>query len=124
MPVRQQVKGIGTSKGESPDIYDDGYLRIEHKNYYISCGGVPVTLRRSEFLIVSRLARNPERIVSAGDLWSHIWNGKKPVNLVSLHAYIYTLRRKLIPYDIQIETMVHVGYRLVNKRIQSEWKVS
>jgi two-component system KDP operon response regulator KdpE len=119
MPVRDQLQGLVAHESESPDVFDDGYLHIEHKNYYISCGGVPVTVRRSEFLIVSRLARNPGRIVSAEELWSHIWNGKKPVNLVSLHTYIYTLRRKLEPYDIHIETMVHVGYRLISKGIRS-----
>jgi two-component system KDP operon response regulator KdpE len=119
MPVRENAQQLAPSKSASPDIYDDGHLRIEHKNYYVSCGGVPVTVRRSEFLILSRLARNPGRTVSAEELWSHTWGGKKPLNMMSLHAYIYTLRRKLEPYDIHIETMVHVGYRLISRRVQS-----
>jgi DNA-binding response OmpR family regulator len=37
----------------------------------------------------------------------------KPVNMESLHVYIYRLRNKLNPHRLQIETMVNVGYRLI-----------
>ena len=48
------------------DIYDDGFLRVEHKNYYVACGGSPIKLPRTEFLIFSRLTRTPNRIVATG----------------------------------------------------------
>ena len=95
------------------DVYDDGFLRVEHKNYYVSCGGTPVKLPRTEFLIFSRLARTPDRIVPAEELWSSVWGGGKPLNSESLHVYIYRLRTKLGGFGMQIETMVNVGYRLV-----------
>jgi len=47
------------------DAYDDGYLRIEHQNYYVTCGDRPLKLPRGEFLLLSRLARCPERIVNS-----------------------------------------------------------
>jgi DNA-binding response OmpR family regulator len=53
------------------DVYDDGYLRVEHQNYYVSCGGQILKLPRTEFLILSRLARTPERIVRSEDLWEY-----------------------------------------------------
>ena len=74
------------------DIYDDGFLRVEHKNYYVACGGSPLKLPRTEFLIFSRLARTPNRIVTTDDLWSSVWAGNKPLNTESLHVYIYRLR--------------------------------
>ena len=95
------------------DVYDDGYLRVEHKNYYVACGGQALKLPRTEFLILSRLARSPERIVTAEDLWEYAWGNDKPVNMESLHVYIYRLRHKLNPHRLQIETMVNVGYRLI-----------
>jgi two-component system alkaline phosphatase synthesis response regulator PhoP len=95
------------------DIYDDGYLRVEHKNYYVACAGQSLKLPRTEFLIFSRLARTPERIVTAEDLWQYAWGTDKPVNTESLHVYIYRLRNKLIPYNLRIDTMVNVGYRLL-----------
>jgi len=95
------------------DIYDDGFLRVEHKNYYVACGGTPLKLPRTEFLIFSRLTRTPDRIVTAGDLWESVWGADKPLNTESLHVYIYRLRAKLATFGLQIETMVNVGYRLL-----------
>jgi DNA-binding response OmpR family regulator len=99
--------------GSNDEIYDDGYLRVEHRNYYVSCGGTPLKLPRTEFLIFSRLARTPDRIVTAGDLWESVWGNNKPLNTESLHVYIYRLRAKLTAFGLQIETMVNVGYRLL-----------
>lgn len=95
------------------DVYDDGHLRVEHKNYYVACGGHALKLPRTEFLIISRLARSPERIVTAEDLWASAWGAEKPLNIESLHVYIYRLRNKLLPQNILIETMVNVGYKLI-----------
>ena len=100
------------------DIYDDGFLRVEHKNYYVACGGSPLKLPRTEFLIFSRLTRTPNRIVTADDLWSSVWGGNKPLNSESLHVYIYRLRAKLTDFELQIETMVNVGYRLITSKSQ------
>ena len=98
------------------DIYDDGFLRVEHKNYYVACGGSPLKLPRTEFLIFSRLARTPNRIVTADDLWCSVWGDNKPLNSESLHVYIYRLRAKLSDFELQIETMVNVGYRLLTSK--------
>ena len=95
------------------DVYDDGYLRIEHDNYYVTCEERQIRLPRTEFLILSRLARTPGRVVSAEDLWEYAWGNNKPLNSESLHVYIYRLRSKLMPYKISIDTMVNVGYRLL-----------
>ena len=98
------------------DIYDDGFLRVEHKNYYVACGGSPIKLPRTEFLIFSRLTRTPNRIVTADDLWCSVWGDNKPLNSESLHVYIYRLRAKLADFELQIETMVNVGYRLITSK--------
>jgi len=100
------------------DVYDDGYLRVEHKNYYAACEGRSIKLPRTEFLIFSRLARTPNRIVTVEDLWSSVWGSDKPLNSESLHVYIYRLRAKLAAFGPQIETMVNVGYRLIPSKTQ------
>ena len=108
-----------TTKLDSPkaiqneDVYDDGFLRVEHRSYYVACGGTALKLPRTEFLIFSRLVRSPDRIVAASELWESVWGANKPLNTESLHVYIYRLRSKLAPFGLQIETMVNVGYRLI-----------
>jgi DNA-binding response OmpR family regulator len=117
----QYSVGPHSATGEDasrPAVYDDGHLRVEHDNYYVSCEGQSIKLPRAEFLIVSRLARNAERFVRAEELWRFAWGEKKPFNPVSLHVYIYRLRAKFAPYNIQIETMVGVGYRLSTAEVQ------
>jgi len=94
-------------------VYDDGHLRVEHDNYYVTCDEEVLKFRRAEFLLLSRLARNAERIVKVEELWRHAWGDAKPYNAESLHVHVYRLRNKLAPFGVQIETMVNVGYRLV-----------
>lgn len=100
-------------RNTNENIYDDGYLRVEHDNYYVSLDGKSLKLPRKEFLIMSRLARNPERIVASEEIWQHAWGQRGPFNAESLHVHIYRLRRRLEPFGLYIETMVNVGYRLV-----------
>jgi DNA-binding response OmpR family regulator len=109
-PLRSHGRA-GRATGE-PSVYDDGRLRVEHDNYYIACDGQKLQLPRKEFLIVSRLARNVERIVAADEIWRAAWGAGADFNAESLHVHIYRLRRKLAAYDLTIETMVGVGYRL------------
>lgn len=112
LPERS-IAGRESPQQVTGDVYDDGYLRVEHENYYVSCGGNPIRLPRTEFLIFSRLVRTPERIVTSTQLWEHVWGVTKPVNAESLHVYIYRLRNKLTSCNLTIDTMVNVGYRLL-----------
>jgi len=43
---------------------------------------------------------------------------RQPLNSESLHVYIYRLRAKLAEFELQIETMVNVGYRLITSKSQ------
>lgn len=106
--------------GSLGDVYDDGVLRVEHKNYYVSFAGQSIKLPRTEFLIFSRLTRTPNRIVPAEDLWEYAWGTDKPLNAESLHVYIYRLRSKLLPFELHIDTMVNVGYRLAIEDVRPE----
>ena len=111
--VRTEIADAQVQSPSVDDVYDDGYLRIEHKNYYVACAGRSIRLSRTEFLIISRLARSVERAVSTQDLWNYIWESRKPLNAESLHVHIYRLRNRLLPYQLHIDTMVNVGYRLL-----------
>src|SRR3954463_16260798 len=72
-----------------PEVYDDGRLRVEHQNYQVWCSGKLVKFPRTEFLIISRLAKANDRFVTAEELWRTAWARRKRFNPVSLHVYIY-----------------------------------
>jgi DNA-binding response OmpR family regulator len=95
------------------DVYDDGYLRVEHNKYYLACDGQPIYLPRTEFLLISCLVRSAGRVVTSEDLWYCARDTDKPLNSESLHVFVYRLRRKLLPFKLRIDTVVNVGYRLV-----------
>jgi DNA-binding response OmpR family regulator len=44
----------------------------------------------------------------------------QPVNAESLHVYIYRLRKKLAHFNLVIDPMVNVGYRLLLNRREIE----
>jgi DNA-binding response OmpR family regulator len=92
------------------DVYDDGNLHIEHDNYFVSCRGEQISLSRKEFLIISRLVRNPGRIVTYNNIWQHAWGENSEFNSGALRVHVNHLRQKLGSYGIRIESMVNVGY--------------
>ena len=101
-------------------VYDDGYLRVEHDRFYVSCGGQPLwRLSRREFLILSRLARGAGRPVTKEEIWACVWGDAAVFNSGNFRVHIANLRRKLAPFGLDIVAMVHVGYRL-EKSV--EWK--
>lgn len=104
---------IGDAISNCRDFYDDGYLRIEHFNYYISCGGKQVSLNRIEFLVASILALHPNCFVAKNEIWNYIWSESKPLNQKSLKVTIHHLRRRLGAYDVVIQSKFGFGYRLV-----------
>jgi len=107
-PFEKKVLARGAYKA---NVYDDGFLRIEHENYYVACGGRRVSLPLKEFQIFSRLARNADRVVTSEEIWRCAW-GEAPFNSLSLRVHIHRLRRTFHAFGIRIESMVGVGYCL------------
>ena len=103
-----------------PDVYDDGFLRIEHNAYYVSCNGTNLYLPRKEFLILSRLARNVDRIIPTQVLWEYAWGEHEPFKQVTLRVYIYHLRQKLSPFGLTIKSLISVGYSLCAPQSRQE----
>ncbi len=96
-------------------VYDDGSLRIEHNSYYIACNGRIITLARKEFLIISRLARSSDRIVTSEEIWRYAWGDGAAFNAQSLRVHIHRLRHRLAPFRVKIDSMINVGYRLTTE---------
>jgi DNA-binding response OmpR family regulator len=109
-----QVERIKAQPHEEADVYDDAWLRIEHKNYYVACGGEHVYLRRKEFLIISYLARNIGSIVPDLEIWTHAWSASSPFNYIAFRVTVHRLRRTLKPYNIRIKNSPNNGYELVS----------
>lgn len=101
-------------KAES--VFDDGYLRVEHENYYVAIGGERLKLARAEFQLISILTREKDCYVPAEIVWRNLWNEPKPLNAKSLRVIICGIRRRLAPYGIRVESTMNVGYRLLSTK--------
>src|ERR1043166_2110292 len=89
--------GEAAAGGEG-QVYDDGILRIEHDNYYVACRGQRVFMPLKNFLLLSRLAKNPGRLVTVHELWHDVWGNNESLNRDTLRVHIYRLRQKLAPF--------------------------
>src|SRR5262245_11403521 len=104
---------LGDNSSNESDVYDDGYLRVEHNRFYVTCASRPLYhLTRKEFLILSRLVRDAGRPVTKEEVWNHAWGRNAAFNYNTFRVQIASLRRKLSPFELDIIAVVHVGYRL------------
>lgn len=116
MTVRtmQGAEGAGSYQvgGAEEEVYDDGCLRVEHNNYYATCRGERMQFTRAEFLLLSRLVRNPDRVVKSEELWQNVFGDARPYNADSLHVQMYRVRKRLSPFGISVTSMPNVGYSI------------
>lgn len=118
LEVKQTDAPLTSSPSAEDDVYDDGYLRIEHQRFYVTFAGRPFyDLARKEFFILSCLARHFGRAVRAEEVWQAAWGDGLTTNPHTLRVHVATLRRKLAPYGVDILAVVHVGYRLVHATV-------
>lgn len=96
----------------SKNIYDDGFLRVEYENYYLSCKNQMIKLTRGDFLVTSFLVKNIENYVPADTIWEFLWGKSKPLNFESLKVHLSRIRQKLSPFGIRIENKPNCGYKL------------
>lgn len=103
-----------SSAPKEEEVYDDGYLHVEHQRFYVTFAGRPLyDLTRKEFFILSRLARQFGRAVHAEEVWQAAWGDGVTANLRTLRVHVATLRRKLAPFGLDVPAVVHTGYRLI-----------
>ncbi len=77
--------------------------------------GKRLSLSKTEFELLSRLARSPERVFSRSDLLDAIWGDDSAVTDRSVDAHIKSIRKKLLTLGANpsmIESVRGVGYRL------------
>lgn len=107
--------------GQTPPqemVFNHGALKINLAARDVVLQGRHVDLTPTEFTLLSLLAQNAGRVLTRGELISHVWGAENRASLESLKLYIYYLRRK-VERDPQkpefILTSRGVGYRFASK---------
>lgn len=79
----------------TPDILSVGTLSLNRSTYELVCGGKIQTLSGKEFQVMEMLMRNPNAIVTAEQLITHIWGWNTNVDTSVVWVHISNIRKKL-----------------------------
>jgi DNA-binding response OmpR family regulator len=72
----------------------------------------PLTLTKSEAIVLEALLRTPGRIMTKAALAQRAATDDEPASDNSVEVYIYRLRRKIEPAGLEIKTVRGLGYLL------------
>ncbi len=101
------------TNGETIEIHD---LLIDPSRHEVRLKGKPLALTRSEFDILTILARKPGRVFSRYEIVDLLHGGQYIVSDRAVDVQITYLRKKLGPCKHYIETVRGVGYRFKDTR--------
>ena len=91
-------------------------LYTDSKERFIKNDKVPLT--RREFDIVSLLASHPNKIYSIEEIYNYLYPQNSDALLRSVSEYIYQIRQKLKPYQLNpIKTLYGGGYQWVESKV-------
>jgi DNA-binding response OmpR family regulator len=98
-----------TSPTATPDA-----LRLDARARAVVQGDRRVLLTRHEFLLLECLLRAQDTATTRADITRYAWPDKDDINPASVNLVISRLRKKLDAgrFDVWIETVAGVGYRL------------
>ena len=111
--VRAVMRRSEENKGKT---YEDDQLVIDFDDIRVSCLGARVKLTNKEFMLLSALARSPDRVISRQQLLDSVWGYSYYGDARTLDVHIRRLRQKLGDCGDCIETVVGVGYRFVGSK--------
>lgn len=93
-----------------------GELTVDAGSRVATLGGRPLKLSHKEFALLARLASEPDRVFTRGELLRDIWDWPPHMRTRTLDAHASRLRRKLRAFDLStswIDNEWGVGYRLI-----------
>lgn len=98
----------------TPDILSVGALSLNRSTYELVCGGKIQTLSGKEFQVMEMLMRNPNAIVTAEQLITHIWGWNTNVDTSVVWVHISNIRKKLesLSASVSIRFIRGAGYIL------------
>ncbi|HEX3697878.1 MAG TPA: response regulator transcription factor [Polyangia bacterium] len=89
-----------------------GPIVVDAATREAAISGTPVTLRRTEFRLLSYLLANSDRVVGAHELMRDVLGSENTEDTALIRVHLSQLRRKLGSAGHAIETIRGQGYRL------------
>jgi len=104
--------------GEEEPVFQVGDLAIDHGRRQVSIRGVEIHLTRTEYKILTLLARNAGKVVTHRQLLREVWGPSYEQETHYLRVFMQQLRNKIeaIPARPRyLRTEPGVGYRLLDE---------
>jgi DNA-binding response OmpR family regulator len=98
----------------TPEIYDDGKLRLDFSEMSVICEGVHLRLTSLELALLTELAAHPGIVFAPQKLIDRLWRCGHYTDEQTLAAGIHRLRSVLNRCGDVIEIVAGVGYRFVS----------
>jgi two-component system KDP operon response regulator KdpE len=116
---------VRRSSGAAPTerLVHAGDVEIDLNRRLVTRGGEPVTLTRTEWLLLQHLAANAGKVLLNAELLTKVWGPEYRDDLQYLRVWVSRLRRKLEedPSEPQIiKTRPGIGYMLEGEVAQDE----
>ena len=115
--VRAFLRRTYISAKTSETKMEIGDLRIDLAERRVFIAEVDLHLTKTEYAILSNLARHLDSIVTHDELITEVWGSEYRGSNHYLHTYLGRLRKKLGEYGVLIETVPGMGYNLHSKKI-------
>ncbi len=96
--------------GAAVNLLVVGPLKLDLGAYVVTWKGRPVDLQRREFMLVRKLAENPQQIFSRHQLEESLYGWSEGVESNAIDVYVHQIRKKL-DADV-IKTVRGIGYRI------------
>ena len=98
----------------TPDMLTFGSLSLNRSTYELICGGKTHALSGKEFQVMEMLMQNPNAIVTAEQLITHIWGWDTNVDTSVVWVHISNIRKKLevLSAPVAIKFVRNAGYML------------
>ena len=98
----------------TPDMLTFGALSLNRSTYELVCGEKTQALSGKEFQVMEMLMQNPNAIVTAEQLITHIWGWDTNVDTSVIWVHISNIRKKLdsLSVPVSIKFVRNAGYML------------
>ena len=90
----RRAKVPAAAAGQTPDTYDDGFLRLDHRARRAYLRGVEVTLNATEYRILSTFTRHRGAVLSSNQLLDLVWDDRSGVGAERVKFALLRLRKK------------------------------
>jgi DNA-binding response OmpR family regulator len=104
----------GAAATPTPDVYDDGQVRLDPNARTVLVGGTDIRLSPTEFRLLAVLARNSGQVLTPAQLLDRVWGDPTGIGPERVKFAVLRLRRRLgwaDPVSSPIQSVRGIGYR-------------